>query len=117
MKKIMPAWLDPYRAESTSRIVADLLEESGKPLTRFDLAEKAHVADSWVWKCLRRLIDDGYVREAGTRPFRRDGTMTRRLPKLYERTSKAFSHSAPSPQELADVMNAIIRRNLAAKRK
>lgn len=116
----MPAWRDPYEPTAPSRILLAALERSAQPMTHLQLAAQANITVSWAWKCLQRLMDDGYVREAGHREYREDGTTRGRLPKLYAHTGKAFRHAqpdAPTPSELADVMNAIIRRGIASNRK
>lgn len=116
----MAGWIDPYRPDSRSRTICEALERAQRPLTQSQLAKHADATVSWVCKCLKRLSDDGYVRRSGL-AMRRNGAKFGTHAKLYVRTAKelpALEHpEPPTPKELCDIMNSIIRRNVAEKRK
>lgn len=98
------------------RIYAELCDES--PLTQLQLRTRTGFTLAPVSKCLRYLIDEGYVREAG-RTYNRFGTSVGKRQILYARTKKDMPpphlpdmSNVPSMEDLAAVMADIVRLRL-----
>lgn len=99
-------------------MIFDALDNCG-PLTQLQIAARAEITISCACKGLAFLIEEGYVRRMN-QTYNRKGSSLGKLPYLYGRTVKAMPTlnvlpDAPTARELADIMNAIIRRKNPAQ--
>ncbi|WP_017776678.1 hypothetical protein [Paraburkholderia kururiensis] len=102
---------------STVRLVYEELSKSSR-LTQEKLRKLTGRGMGPVCESLQFLIDGGYVRKAG-QTLNRYGTSTGKRQIQYACTGKPLPPvcgltEAPSPQELCDIMNQIIRRRVPA---
>lgn len=111
----MPNDRELMREDSGTRLVYEIVDRHG-PLTQMQVSRLADVTISCACKCLRLLEHQGYVQRAG-QTSNQKGMMNGKLPWLYARTVKPLpdirtqrAPAAPTPQELCDIMNAMIRR-------
>jgi DNA-binding Lrp family transcriptional regulator len=111
----MPDTSELQRENSSSRIIYEALGRLG-PQTQSQLSAHVDVTVSCASKCLKLLVEEGYVRREG-RTVNRKGVSIGKQPWLYARTVKPLPEirpdvlpDPPSAQELRDIMNSIIRR-------
>ena len=111
----MPSDRELLRENSGTRLISETVERRG-PLTQVQVSRLADVTISCACKCLKLLEQGGYVRRVG-QTSNQKGAMKGKLPRLYARTIKPLPDirttrqpSAPTAQDLCDIMNQIIRR-------
>lgn len=106
-----------HRENSSTRAICQMLERAG-PLTQTQLSLAGDFTAGCACKCLKLLIDEGYVRRGPKAMSRQRNTIGPR-PWTYVRTGKALPPTkpdrpaAPTAEELCDIMNSIIRRSNA----
>ena len=106
-----------HRENSSTRAICQMLERSG-PLTQTQICTAGEFSAGCTCKCLKLLIDEGYVKRGPRALSRKRNTIGPR-PWTYVRTRKALpappsvASAVPTAQELCDIMNSIIRRSHA----
>lgn len=102
-----------YRENSSTRAICMMLD--GGPLTQTQISAAADIANGTACKCLKLLIDEGFV-ERGPRAMSRQRNTIGPRPWTYIRTAKelpstkAAETAVSGALDLYNVMNAIIRR-------
>ncbi|MGQ7939147.1 MarR family transcriptional regulator [Paraburkholderia sp. D1E] len=106
-----------YRNNSSTRTICQMLERAG-PLTQTQISAAGEFTAGCACKCLKLLIEEGYVRR-GPRAMSRQRNTIGPRPWTYIRTAKALPSTktgrpaTPTAQALCDIMNSIIRRSMA----
>ncbi|CAB3720010.1 hypothetical protein LMG22037_04682 [Paraburkholderia phenoliruptrix] len=104
-----------YRENSSTRAICKMLD--GGPLTQTQISAAGDITNGCTCKCLKLLIDEGYVTR-GPRAMNRHRTSIGPRPWTYVRTTKPLPETrttlpaAPTAKELCDIMNSIIRRSM-----
>jgi len=102
-----------YRENSSTRAICMMLD--GGPLTQTQISAAIEVTNGTACKCLKLLIDEGFVKR-GQRAMSRQRNTIGPRPWTYIRTSKELPSTKAAETvmsatlDLCNIMNSIIRR-------